>query len=396
MDSTPDAPPAGEPARADAVDPADPREVADAHWAALFAQIGAEIAQPLTAALEHLRVLTDGPGRDPVALQALSRDIESARASALTAQQLARLANPALQRRPEQVDLALALRDVVAERQAAARSRGTPLLETIRPAAVVVDPPLLHRLLHAMVDWALAHARSALHVGLDHRSWPTRARLHVRFRHRPADEVADPQAPTHVGALDTLDWQLLRQIAVTAGLVLERADTACGCRLTVEFPRTVYAPLEGVSTLELDTGFNSTFGSRPLAGHHVLVVTARRDLRQEIRDALRPLGLMIDFVGSVEGAREFCHAGPPHVLVHDAQLLGERLRALHADLRALAHPPVLVEVADDGPRLNTSPFDPGGIARVGRATLADALPAALMFELSQETPPPPLNGRTPT
>jgi len=393
MDPTHDAPEAGASAGADALVGDDPRDAADAHWSALFAQVGAEVAQPLTAALEHLRALVEGPGRDPVALQALKRDIERARAAAVLAQQLARLANPALQRHSEQVDLALALREVVAERQAAARSRGTPLLETIRPAAVVVDPPLLHRLLHAALDWALSHARSALHVGLDHRSWPTRARLHVRFRHRPADEVPDPQAPTHVEALDTLDWQLLRQIAVTAGLVLERADTACGCRLTVEFPRTVYAPIEGVSTLELDTGFHSTFGSRPLAGHHVLVVAARRDLRQEIRDALRPLGLMIDFVGSVEGAREFCQAGPPHVLVHDAQLAGDRLRALHAELRALAHPPVLVEVADDGPRLNTSPFDPLGVARVGRATLADALPAALMFELSQE--PPPLSGRTP-
>ncbi|WP_119353074.1 hypothetical protein [Azohydromonas sediminis] len=393
MDSTHDAPRAGDPART-AIDGGDAHDVADAHWSALFAQFGAEVAQPLTAALERLRALTDGPGRDPVALQALEREIERARAAALLAQQLARLANPALQRRPEQLDLALVLREVVAERQPAARRRGTPLLETIRPAAVVVDPPLLHRLLHATLDWALAHTRSALHIGLDHRSWPARARLHVRFRHRPTDEVPDPQAPMHVDALDTLDWQLLRQIAVTAGLVLERADTACGCRLTVEFPRTVYAPIEGISTLELDTGFNSTFGSRPLAGHHVLVVTARRDLRQEIRDALRPLGLMIDFVGSVEGAREFCHAGPPHVLVHDAQLAGERLRALHADLRALAHPPVFVEVADDGPRLNTSPFDAGGIARVGRATLADALPAALMFELSQDAPPP-LSDRTP-
>jgi signal transduction histidine kinase len=373
MDSTHDAPRAGDPART-TIDGGDAHDVADAHWSALFAQVGAEVAQPLTAALEHLRALTDAPGRDPVALQALTREIERARAAALLAQQLARLANPALQRRPEQLDLALVLREVVAERQPAARRRGTPLLETIRPAAVVVDPPLLHRLLHATLDWALAHTRSALHIGLDHRSWPARARLHVRFRHRPTDEVPDPQAPMH--------------------LVLERADTACGCRLTVEFPRTVYAPIEGISTLELDTGFNSTFGSRPLAGHHVLVVTARRDLRQEIRDALRPLGLMIDFVGSVEGAREFCQAGPPHVLVHDAQLAGERLRALHADLRTLAHPPVFVEVADDGPRLNTSPFDAGGIARVGRATLADALPAALMFELSQDAPPP-LSDRTP-
>jgi hypothetical protein len=115
-----------------------------------------------------------------------------------------------------------------------------------------------------------------------------------------------------------------------------------------------------------------------------------------VRDVLHPLGLMIDVVGSVEGAREFCHAGAPHVLLHDAQLGGERLTRLHAELRALPQAPVLVEIADDGPRLQTAAQDPQGIARVGRAGLADTLAAALTHELTQAEPGSArLSGRTP-
>jgi len=365
-------------------------------WAALLARLGAELARPLVAASGHLDTLAAARQADPATLQALADAIDGARATALTAQRLARVCDPTLPLRPRRIDLAAALRSAVAGRQPEARRRGTPLLETVRPASVVVDGPLLQQLLETTLDWSLALARSALHLGLDHRTWPERARLHLRFRHRPVDEVADPQAPTHAEALDTLQWHLLRQTALAAGLLVERRDTLCGTRLSVEFPRTVQPSVASAAALELDPGFGSTLGLRPLAGHHVLVVTARRDLRQEVRELLRPLGLMIDFVGSVEGAREFCHAGAPHVLVHDAQLAGERLARLHAELRALPHAPVLVEIGDDGPRLQSAAFDPQGIVRVGRMTLADTLAAALTYELGQaDVAAARVNGRTP-
>ena len=366
--------------------PTDADEVAGASpgaWATLLARLGTELAQPLSAAATHLAVLGASTPAEKAALQALAHALDEARTTTLTLQQLARVCDPALPLRPQALDLAATLRAAVARHQPEARRRGTPLLETVRPARVVVDATLLQQLLDAALAWALALTRSALHLGLDHRTWPERARLHLRFRHRPVDEVADPQLPTHATALDTLQWHLLRQTALAAGLLVERHDTVCGTRLSVEFPRTVLASASSVPTLDIDPGFGSTLGLRPLAGHHVLLVSARRDLRQELRDVLHPLGLMIDVVATVEGAREFCHAGPPHVLLHDAQLAGERLARLHAELRALPQVPVLVEIADDGPRLQTAAQDPQGIARIGRGTLADTLPAALTYELNQ-------------
>jgi len=392
MSPPPETPPASStPAGADDSGSASPGD-----WAALLARVAAELAPPLSAAASRLAALGAATPAEQAALQALAQALDTARTTTLTVQQLARVCDPALRLRPQTLDLALALRDAVAQHQAEARRRGTPLLETVRPATVVVDATLLQQLLAAAFGWALPLARSALHLGLDHRNWPERARLHLRFRHRPVDEVADPQAPTHATALDTLQWHLLHQTALAAGLLVERRDTVCGTRLSIEFPRTVLASAASVATLDIDPGFGSTLGLRPLAGHHVLLVTARRDLRQELRDVLHPLGLMIDVVGSVEGAREFCHSGPPHVLLHDAQLAGERLARLHAELRALPQVPVLVEIADDGPRLQTAAQDPQGIARVGRGTLADALPAALTYELTQaEAAAARLSGRTP-
>jgi CheY-like chemotaxis protein len=371
----------------------DPCGASPGGWAALLARVAAELAPPLSAAAQRLAALGASPQLDPAALQALAHALDGARTATLTVQQLARVCDPALPLRPQALDLATALREAVARHQPEARRRGTPVLETVRPARVVCDAALLGQLLDVALGWALALTHSALHLGLDHRNWPERARLHLRFRHRPVDEVADPQAPTHAAALDTLQWHLLRQTALAAGLLVERRDTVCGTRLSVEFPRTVLASAASVDALDIDPGFGSTLGLRPLAGHHVLLVTARRDLRQELRDVLHPLGLMIDVVGSVEGAREFCHAGPPHVLLHDAQLAGERLARLHAELRALPQAPVLVEIADDGPRLQTAAQDPQGVTRVGRGTLADTLPAALTYELTQADAR--FSGRTP-
>jgi len=374
-------------------------EAASSAWATLLARLAAELAQPLSAAATQLAALGASAQVNQAALQALAQALDAARTTTLTVQQLARVCDPALPLQPQAVDLAVALREAVARHQPEARRRGTPLLETVRPARAVVDAALLQLLLGAAFDWALPLARSALHLVLDHRSWPEHARLHLRFRHRPVDEVPDPQAPTHAEALDTLPWHLLRQTALAAGLLVERRDTVCGTRLSVEFPRTVLASAASAAsatTLDIDPGFGSTLGLRPLAGHHVLLVTARRDLRQELRDVLHPLGLMIDVVGTVEGAREFCHAGPPHVLLHDAQLAGERLARLQAELRALPQAPVFVEIADDGPRLQTAAQDPQAIARVGRRTLADALPAALTYELTQtDAAAARLSGRTP-
>ena len=74
-------------------------------WQDLAAQIGAEIASPLTAALERIHALTT-PGRiDRTSLRALRDEVERARQTGMLGQQLARFASGRLRQSHERLQL---------------------------------------------------------------------------------------------------------------------------------------------------------------------------------------------------------------------------------------------------------------------------------------------------
>ena len=62
-------------------------------WAALVAQIGAEIAAPLTAALERINTLTSTGKIDRQGLRELRHEVELARQAGMAGQQLSRYAS---------------------------------------------------------------------------------------------------------------------------------------------------------------------------------------------------------------------------------------------------------------------------------------------------------------
>ena len=68
-----------------------------------------------------------------------------------------------------------------------------------------------------------------------------------------------------------------------------------------------------------------------MVGRHVLVIASRRETRNSVRDTLRPMGLMVDYVATVDEARQFCSSGLPHAIIFEAALAGENFRKLRAD-----------------------------------------------------------------
>ncbi len=123
--------------------------------------------------------------------------------------------------------------------------------------------------------------------------------------------------------------------------------------------------------------------SQPLAGHHVLVLASRRELRSRVRQALRPLGLMLDFVTTVEQASEFCQGGLPHILVHEAALGGLRLARLRTEL--LAEEPRLgwLQVTEDHHGVQLREEHGRATLCLGADSLEESLSAALMAALAQ-------------
>jgi hypothetical protein len=154
-------------------------------------------------------------------------------------------------------------------------------------------------------------------------------------------------------------------------------------QLTIEFPRTVSDQVEGVTAIELDQGFSPSLQSKPLSGSQVLVVASRRDVRVQVRDAIRNMGLIVDFVNSVDEAREFCRGGLPHAIVIESVLRGDRFNALRGEVASEDAEVVFIEIIEEGNTFEISGFGGLSMARVGRDAILTSLPSALMFELAK-------------
>ncbi len=363
--------------------PGDGSESEHERWHDLVAQIGAEIAAPLTAALERINSLTSTGRIDRQGLRALREEVEAARQAGMIGQQLTRFASGRLRQSHERLQLADVLNGVIAHRTRQTTARGISLKPSLKPAEVIVDPSLLFSVLNSTLDWALANAHSQIDFTIDIKSWPAHALLTCRFAHRPVDQMTDGASATAPRGLDSLTWRLLEQTAWTMGLVVERHDEAHITTLTLEFPRTASSEIEGVSTMEIDDGFAPSNNSQPLAGSHVLVVASRRDMRLQVRDALRDMSLIIDFVNSVDEAAAFCREGLPHAVIIESIQTGERFARWREEIGAEVPDFVFIEIVEEGTICEMSGFSGRAMARVGREGLASSLPSALMFELSK-------------
>ena len=375
------------PQRHSSILPKPPLPHADAdleRWRSLVGEIGAEIAGPLTSALERIAALATSGHIDAQGLRALREEVENARQVGIEGQQLARLASGRLRQSHERAQLPEMLSGVLAHRAREIAARGIKVtLPVVTPAEVLVDAPLLFSLLNTTLDWALGCARSTIELRIDLKPWPVQARLACHFAHRPVDQLDDGAAtPNEVCLLDSMHWRLLQQTAWAMGLPFERTVDASGTTLTLEFPRTVNEAMQGVSAVEIDDGFAPSINTKPLAGSHVLVVAHRREVRLQVRDALRHMGLIVDFVSSVEEAAEFCRDGLPHAIVVESVLCGDRFAELRQDIAAEVPRFVFIELVEDSQAFQMSGIGEAGIARVGRDMIAKSLPTALLFELS--------------
>lgn len=383
MDLTDLGRPAGAPAAPRTVEPLDPQ--------ALIAQLGSEVASTLSSALERVATLAATGRIDRDGLRALRDEIDLARRAGIMGQQVVRLGNGRVQLASERLDLTGLLREALLQRSREIDARGIEVRQVFTAAEVMSDATLVFSLLQTLLDWTFEHAVSRIDLKLDIKSWPSHARLAAAFAHRQPDEVDNTAStgPEGETRLNTMSWRLLQQTALVLGLVVQRKDTPGTTELVFEFPQTLAARLPGLDSMDsaVDAAVTSSaanaHNSQPLAGRHVIVLAARREVRNVVREALRPMGLMVDFVASVDEAREFCADGLPHAMIYEASLAGERFERLRTEM--LAEVPTLpfIRIAEQGKAFEVLNLGGRQFASVGRDAIIEALPAALMFELSR-------------
>lgn len=369
------------------------------------AQIGQDIAGPLTDALERLLDFGQTGKLDRAGLRAIREAVEQARQAGMISQQLARL-TAGVGQAPERLHLTHTLQNVLAHRARELHARGVQIVQQLDPVEVVVDAPLLFALLNAVLDWAMGATQGAVQLRVDRQAWPAHGRLICRFACMPADRAGGTPPP----ALDSLLWRLVDESGRALGLVVQRSLDGPHAVLEIVFPRTIDPLLDAaddaavaarpgapagapatVPTLvqaadgsdDAPSGFVSSLNSKPLAGSHVLVVASRRDMRVQIREAIRDMGLVVDFVTSVEECADFCRESLPHAIVVESVLKGPKLDQLMHGIRAEVPEFVFIEVEEEGSAFQISSVSPTGCARVGRDALAASLPSALVYELTR-------------
>lgn len=373
------APPAQKPAA-----PVAAQGLGHAQWAEIVQQLGAEIAAPLSAALERIHGLVNTGQIDRQGLRALRDAVAQAREAGMIGQQLARLASGRLRLSRERLQLTQLLRSVLAQRSRETQARGIQVRQVLIPVEVIGDGALLFALLNALMDWALACTHSSIDLRLDMTPWPAKARLVCRFAHRSLDLLDDPRRNETPEQLDSLAWRLVEQTALTMGVRPLRENEAGITVLTLEFPQTVGdEPGTAHGVPEKEPEHLPSHNSKPLAGSHLLIVTPRRDLRTQIQGAVQHMGLIVDVVGTMGEAMQFCVEGLPHGIVFESAQRGTEFERLHAEVMREVPDFSFIEVLEHEQITQLSTATSDGLARISRQHLAQALPGMLLFELSK-------------
>lgn len=350
---------------------------------ALLGQLGSEVATALSAALEQVTVIATTGKISRQGLRDLREQIERARRAGIMGQQVERLGSGRVRQAAERVDLTAVLREALQQHRRQAEALGITLRPSLAPAQVMADPALIVTFIETLLSWVFEHARSAVELRLELGGWPVRAGLACSLRHLGDDEVDRSLLVFGGSRLHTISWRLLEQAAHTMELPIELVEDGVSARLAIEFPRTVNDPSEVAALRDRSAGEQQGINSKPLAGSHLLVVAARRETRALVRDAVRHMGLMLDYVNTVDEARQFCSAGLPHAILHESALGGERFERLRMDLLGEMPKLAFIELAEEGRGLQTREIGDRMFSRIGRDTLVESLPAALMYELSR-------------
>lgn len=288
---------------------------------------------------------------------------------------------------PRRLDLRLLVHEAARHRARELAAHARELRLRLGAAAVRSEPRLLAALLQRLLDWGHEQACGRVELTLDHTPWPERAQLCCSFARLPAD--AWPTT-THDGHLtdepdDTRTWRAVENLAAMLGLVLRRHDGDGRSVAVIEFPCTLAPGLAAAAAA--DDGPGDTVPAelcpQPLVGHQVLLLAARRELRGQAAAALRPLRPMLDFVTSVDAARDYCATGLPHSLVYEEGLADAAFERLRYQLGRQSPRLVFVRIVDAGRWLDIAHAGGRTLVSVGRDALIDALPAALRFEITR-------------
>lgn len=345
----------------------------DGHWPTLVAGLADQVTEGVSALQNTIDLLLSKGSISRQEHRALSIPAERIKQSGVSAQQIHRFYGGRIRQSHEKVGMADLVEGVLQERKKEFAVLGIEMRRKLKPVEVLVDPTVAHTFVNAVLDWGLPFG-TRMDVRMDTNAWPRHARLQLRVSN-------DGAPPSSHASTDSLSWLLVRQIALAAGgIEIDRQVTEDGVNFTALFSRTVQA-VDGISAVDLSDDHSSMFKS--LSGVYVLTISPTLQIRADVRDALREIGIGSDSVVDFRQAREAILSRMPNLIVVDAAIKDEGFDAFRRELLREVFEFPFVEISPDDSSFDMSGFGEFSMAKVGRGNIREALGTAVMFELAK-------------
>ncbi len=345
----------------------------DDHWPSLISGLADQITEGVSALQNQIDQLLARGRISKVEHRTLSIPAERIKMAGVSAQQITRFYSGRIRQTHEKVDMSVLVEGVLQERKQELGILGIALRRKLKPVEVLIDPTVAHTFVNAVLDWGLPFG-NRVDVRMDLNAWPQHARLQVRVSN-------DGVPPSSAASPDNLSWMLIRQIALTAGgIEIERAIDQEGVGFTALFTRTVQA-VDGISAVDLSDEQSSMFKS--LSGTYVLTISPSLQIRADVRDALREIGISSDSVVDFQQARDAIKSRMPNLIVVDSEIKDDAFESFRRDLLREVFEFPFVEISPDDSSFDMSGFGEFSMAKVGRGNIREALGTAVMFELAK-------------
>ena len=345
----------------------------DDHWPELVAGLSDQFTESVSSLQNQFDQLLAKGRISKQEHRALSIPADRIKLAGISAQQINRFYMGRIRQSHEKVDMAQLVEGVLQERKQELAILGIALRRKLKPVEVLIDPTVAHTFVNAVMDWGLPFG-NRVDMRLDLNAWPQHARLLVRVAN-------DGAPPSSMASSDSLSWMLIRQIAlVSGGIEIERTQGDDGVTFTAMFTRTVQA-VDGISAVDLSDEHSSMFKS--LAGSYVLTISPSLQIRSDVRDALREIGISSDSVVDFQRAREVIKSRMPNLIVVDSEIKDDEFDSFRRDLLREVFEFPFVEISPDDSSFDMSGFGEFSMAKVGRGNIREALGTAVMFELAK-------------
>lgn len=345
----------------------------DDHWPELLASLADQFTENVSSLQNQIDQLLAKGRINKLEHRALSVPAERIKLAGVSAQQINRFYSGRIRQSHEKVDMSQLVEGVLQERKHELGTLGIALRRKLKPVEVLIDPTVAHTFVNAVLDWGLPFG-TRVDMRLDLNAWPQHARLLMRVAN-------DGVPPSSAASTDSLSWMLIRQIAlVSGGIEIEREVSEEGVNFTAMFTRTVQA-VDGISAVDLSDEHSSMFKS--LSGTYVLTISPSLQIRADVRDALREIGISSDSVVDFQQARDAIKSRMPSLIVVDSEIKDDDFDAFRRDLLREVFEFPFVEISPDDSSFDMSGFGEFSMAKVGRGNIREALGTAVMFELAK-------------